>query len=261
MTDRLALARRLDDAARTVTATVQLTAERPLTLDEAYEVQRAGVALRTGRGDPVVGLKLGFTSKAKAAQMGVSDVIVGVLTESMRIDEGGTVDVSGLIHPRIEPEVAFRLGVDVDPHDPSADPLAAVVQVAPALEIIDSRYRDFTFSLEDVVADNASAAAFVVGSWRNIESVADLQNLGVVMEINGEVAETGSTAAILGDPLRALPAITRMARRYDLALPAGLVVLAGAATAAAPLPPGAAVVAAITGLGRVNVSSRGGDRG
>jgi len=260
VTDGPALARRLDDAARTVTATVQLTAEWPLTLDEAYDVQRAGVALRTGRGDPVVGLKLGFTSKAKAAQMGVSDVIFGVLTESMWIDEGGTVDVSALIHPRIEPEVAFRLGGDVDPYDPSADPLAAAVQVAPALEIIDSRYRDFTFSLEDVVADNASAAGFVVGSWRPVES-ADLQNLGVVMEINGEVVETGSTAAILGDPLRALPAITRMARRYKLALPAGLVVLAGAATAAAPLPPGAAVVAAITGLGRVHVSSGGGEHG
>jgi 2-oxo-3-hexenedioate decarboxylase len=111
------------------------------------------------------------------------------------------------------------------------------------------------------VADNASAAAFVVGAWRSVGSAADLQNLGVVMEINGEVVETGSTAAILGDPLRALPAIARMARLHDLALPAGLVILAGAATAASPLPPGAAVVATITGLGRVQVSSRGGDHG
>jgi len=261
MTDLLALASVLDDAARSAAATPQLTAETALTLEEAYGVQRAGVALRVGRGDTVVGVKLGFTSKAKAQQMGVSDVIVGVITEQMWIDDGGQVDLGRLIHPRIEPEVAFRLGVDVDPNDPEDDPQSAAFDVAPALEIIDSRYRDFRFSLEDVVADNTSAAGFVIGPWRSLAAMHDLGNRGVVLEVDGAVVATGSTAAILGDPLRALPAVKRMARQHGLTLPAGSIILAGAATAAIPLPShsGAAVVATVTGLGRVTVVTGGPD--
>ncbi len=259
MTDVGALAAVLDDATRTVTATPQLTATTPLTIYEAYDVQHAGVALRTERGDGVLGVKLGFTSKAKALQMGVSDVIIGVITDEMRVEDGGMVDVSRLIHPRIEPELAFRLGADIDPHDPHVDPRVASLEVAPALEIIDSRYRDFAFTLEDVVADNASAAGFVIGPWRSLESARadlDLGNLGVVLQIDGNVVETGSTAAILGHPLRALSAVKRMARQHGHTLPAGSVILAGAATAAAPLPVGpraAVVVATVTGLGRVSV--------
>jgi 2-oxo-3-hexenedioate decarboxylase len=264
MTDVHALASVLDKATRTVLATTQLTDASPLTIDEAYDVQRAGVALRVERGDAVVGVKLGFTSRAKALQMGVSDVIIGVITEEMRVEDGGAVDVGRLIHPRIEPELAFRLGIDVDPDDPNHDPMTAVSDVAPALEIIDSRYRDFRFSLADVVADNTSAAGFVVGPWRSLESVQaglDLGNLGVVLELDGVVVETGSTAAILGDPRRALRAVKRMARQHGLTLPAGSIILAGAATAAVPLPthPGAVVVASITGLGRVSVLTGGHD--
>lgn len=257
--DVTALAARLDEAARTATAIPQLSDEQPLTLDEAYEVQHTGIALRAGRGDTVVGVKLGFTSKAKAAQMGVSDVIVGQLTASMRAEDGGTVDVGTMVHPRIEPEVAFRLGADIDPQDPVVDPLAAVTDVAPALEIIDSRYRDFRFSLHDVVADDTSAAGFVIGPWRrlgDVRSEIDLANAAVVLEVDGEVAGTGSTAAILGDPLRAIEAVARMARQHSLGVPAGSIILAGAATAAVPLTAGSVVEASVAGLGRVAVTAR-----
>jgi 2-oxo-3-hexenedioate decarboxylase len=255
MTGLADLAEMLDRATLSATPILQLTDSVPLTLDEAYQVQHHGIARRIARGDTIVGVKLGFTSKAKAVQMGVSDVIAGHITEDLRIEDGGTLDLSRLIHPRIEPEVAFRLGAEIDPHDPLDDPLAARVEVAPALEVIDSRYRDFRFSLTDVVADNTSAAGFAVGSWCPLSSVGGIENLGVVLEVDGVVVETGSTAAILGDPRRALGAVKRMAARFGFALPAGTVVLAGAATAAVPVPSGAgsAVVTSVAGLGRVSV--------
>ncbi|MFC0531758.1 2-keto-4-pentenoate hydratase [Phytohabitans kaempferiae] len=255
MTDFDALAARLDEAARTAGAVPQLTREGPLSLADAYAVQRALVALRTARGDVPVGVKLGFTSKAKAAQMGVFDVVAGVVTARMRIADGAGPDFP-LIHPRIEPEIAFRLDADVDPAAPAADLTSAVGAVAPALEIIDSRYRDFSFTLEDVVADNTSAAGFAIGPWRGFAAASDgldLGNLGVVLEVDGVPAQTGSTAAILGHPLRALAATKRMAAAYGLPLPAGSVILAGAATAAVPLAAGSVVEATVTGLGRVTV--------
>ena len=162
----------------------------PLTLDDAYAVQRAGIERRVARGDTVVGLKLGFTSRAKAEQMGVSDVIAGVLTASMQLRDGARVDPTGLIHPRVEPEIAFRFGTSVDPTAAACDPVGAIVEVAPALEIIDSRYENFRFSLADVVADNTSAAAFVVGSWRPLPAVRaslDLTDLAVTLSADGAV--------------------------------------------------------------------------
>uniref|UniRef100_UPI003F497BB0 2-keto-4-pentenoate hydratase n=1 Tax=Nonomuraea bangladeshensis TaxID=404385 RepID=UPI003F497BB0 len=247
------LALRLDEAVLKATATGQLTHVVELTIEDAYAVQRAGIDLRAGRADRPVGVKLGFTSRAKAAQMGVSDVILGTLTESMRVDDGGSVDCGGLIHPRVEPELAFRLGRDLNPDDPASDPLLATTEVAPALEIIDSRYQNFTFTLPDVIADNASAAGFAIGTWSAMEQHAggNLENAAVVLEIDGRVVETGSTAAILGDPFRALTAVKRIARNQGVPLPAGTIILAGAATAAVPLPAGSVVQAMVAGVGRV----------
>ncbi|MFI6284890.1 2-keto-4-pentenoate hydratase [Streptomyces sp. NPDC051018] len=255
MTARLSpaeLAKRLDAAALNATAIPQLSASDSLSLGEAHAVQRALVDRRVARGERRVGVKLGFTSRAKAAQMGVSDVIIGELTSGMLVPDGGRLDLGRFVHPRVEPEVAFRLGRAVSPDEPPHSAVTAINAVAPALEIIDSRYRDFRFSLPDVIADNTSAAAVVVGRWRPPGT--GIGNRGVVLTVDGRAVGFGSTAAILGDPLRALGAAVRMAASYGLALPAGTVILAGAATEAVALSAGTVVEAAITGLGRVTVS-------
>ncbi|MDH6680863.1 2-oxo-3-hexenedioate decarboxylase [Rhodococcus sp. LBL1] len=243
-----ALAERLDEAQTGIHDTTSLADDTDVDIDDAYRIQDVVVDLRRGRGEELVGVKLGFTSKAKMAQMGVSDVIVGRLTDAMRVDDGGEVALGRLIHPKIEPEVAYRLCRDVDLDDPAVDIVSCVDAVAPAMEIIDSRYRDFRFTYTDVVADNTSAAAYVIGSW------SDLQDVGAraVRMTVGEETVTGSTAAILDDPVNALHALLDMCRRRRIPLRAGDVVLAGAATAAAPL---TATVARceIAGLGAVTV--------
>lgn len=213
--------------------------------DEAYAVQEALIARRLARGERLTGFKLGFTSLAKMRQMGVADLIHGRLTDRMEITDGGRYDTSGLIHPRIEPEVAFLLG---DTLRPGADPAAAVAAVAPALEVIDSRYEGFRFSLPEVIADNTSAAGYALGPWRPLT---DLGNLGVLLELDGRLAQAGSTAAILGHPLRALAAAARLAGSLE----PGTVILAGAATAAVPLPPGTHVRATVAGLGTVQFTT------
>ncbi|MFC9860003.1 MULTISPECIES: 2-keto-4-pentenoate hydratase [unclassified Streptomyces] len=239
-----ALAETLDSAARD---------RRPLPgggsgltdTEEAYAVQEALIGLRLARGERLTGFKLGFTSLAKMRQMGVADLIHGRLTDRMEIADGGRLDVSGLIHPRVEPEVAFLLGGTLRP---GTDPMAAVAAVAPALEVIDSRYDGFRFSLPEVVADNTSASGYAVGPWH---APGDLGNLGVLLELDGRPAETGSTAAILGHPVRALAAAARLAGSLE----PGTVILAGAATAAVPLPPGTHVRATVAGLGTVRFTT------
>lgn len=220
-----------------------------LDVHEAYRVQHAGIALRVQRGEATAGLKMGFTSKAKMRQMGVDSVIAGQLTEPMRVADGGVLDLSGFIHPRVELEVAFRMGADVDFSDPRCDPADHIESVAVAMEVIDSRFAGFGFDLGKVIADNTSAAAFVVGRWLAWDH-RDLSNLAAELDVNGQPAQVSSTAAILGQPLRALSELRTLAREHALVLRAGDTVLAGAATEAVPLVEGV-VEGRIVGLGRV----------
>ncbi|MCW3838679.1 4-oxalocrotonate decarboxylase [Micromonospora yasonensis] len=251
--DIAGIAEKLGAAADTATAIPQLAAETGLDVDTAYAVQTALLQRRLDRGERLVGLKMGLTSKAKMAQVGVNEVIWGRLTDVMRVPDGGTVDVADFIHPRVEPEVAFLLDRLPEAGEPLAAFTDAVRAVAPAIELIDSRYANFTFSLPDVVADNTSAAAFVVGPWSPVPD--GLDNLGVLLEIDGRVAQVGSTAAILGDPRRALDEGIRLAGRHGVRLREGWVFLAGAATAAVPLRPGAHVRAVVEKLGAVSLKA------
>ncbi|MBX7265588.1 4-oxalocrotonate decarboxylase [Micromonospora sp. Llam7] len=251
--DIAGIAGTLGRAADTATAVAQLAAETGLDVDTAYAVQAALVQRRLDRGERLVGLKMGLTSRAKMAQVGVDEVIWGRLTDVMRVPDGATVDVAGFIHPRVEPEVAFLLDRLPEPGEPVGDFTDAVRAVAPAIELIDSRYANFTFSLPDVIADNTSAGAFVVGPWSPVPD--GLDNLGVLLEIDGRVAQVGSTAAILGDPRRALDEGISLAGRHGVRLREGWVFLAGAATAAVPLRAGAHVRAVVEKLGTASLRS------
>ncbi|MFC3500894.1 2-keto-4-pentenoate hydratase [Micromonospora krabiensis] len=251
--DTAGIAERLGEAADTATAIAQLAAETGLDADAAYAVQTALLQRRLARGERLVGLKMGLTSRAKMAQVGVDEVIWGRLTDAMRVPDGGSVDVGAYIHPRVEPEVAFLLDRLPEPGEPVGDFTDAVRAVAPAIELIDSRYANFTFSLPDVIADNTSAAAFVVGPWSPVPD--GLENLGVLLEVDGRVAQVGSTAAILGDPRRALDEGIRLAGRHGVRLREGWVFLAGAATAAVPLRPGAHVRAVVEKLGTASLKA------
>ncbi|MFI0373881.1 2-keto-4-pentenoate hydratase [Actinomadura sp. 1N219] len=247
MVDVDMLAERLDKAARDVLPVAKLTERTPFDVATAYAVQRAGIERRRRRGERLAGVKMGFTSRAKMAQMGVDDVIWGLLTDAMLTESA--VDVSRLIHPRIEPEIAYLIGREVRS---AAEVESAVTGVAVGFEVLDSRYRDFKFTLPDVIADNASAARFGFGAWRPPH---DVSNVGLLMEIDGRPVQTGSSAAILGDPARSLRAAARLALGAGLKLEPGWIVLAGAATAAVPLPKGAHVRVTGAGLGSVEVTA------
>ncbi|MGW4330873.1 2-keto-4-pentenoate hydratase [Nocardia sp. NPDC004573] len=242
------LARRLDNAQVHRTEISSLADDIDLNVDDAYTIQSLLIDRRERRGETVVGAKLGFTSKAKMAQMGVSEVIVGRVTDAMRVADGDDVDLTRFIHPKIEPEVAYRLARDVGFDSDVIDVAECVDAVAPAVEIIDSRYRDFRFTFTDVVADNTSAAAFAVGAWQPLQPVHDR----AVRLTVGAAEIVGSTSAILGDPVRALHALGRVCRQRGFTLRAGDVILAGAATAALPLTADT-VHCEVAGLGTVSV--------
>lgn len=252
------LAALLDDAAREARGIPQIDAEGRLSLEDAYAIQKASIERRLARGEQRAGVKMGFTSRSKMVQMGISDLIWGRLTTGMQIEEGGPVDFSRFVHPRVEPEIAFVLKRPLAGQVTAAEALSCVEAVAPALEIIDSRYRDFKFSLTDVVADNASSSGFVIGAWCDPRQ--DFSNLGLTMNVNGVTVQVGSTAAILGHPLRSLVAAARLAIAAGEPLQAGAVVMAGGATAAEWIKPGTYVSIEMDRLGHAGFHVNGQER-
>ncbi len=241
------LAERLDEAARTARAIPQLA--EPLNIEDAYRVAALSLQRRYARGERRVGLKMGFTSRAKMVQMGLAELIWGRLTDAMLVDDGGSLSRARYVHPRVEPEVAFVLAKPLAGRVSLLEAAGAVGGVAAAMEIIDSRYENFKFSLTDVVADNTSAAGFVLGPWFDPDT--DVSNLGMLLEIDGNAVQVGSSAAILDRPLRSLVAAARLAGVAGERLEVGDIVLAGGATAAEPLVAGNRVRLCVEVLGDV----------
>jgi 2-oxo-3-hexenedioate decarboxylase len=226
----------LDDAARHAKGVDQIDPDGEIALADAYQIQQASIEKRVARGERRVGIKMGFTSRSKMIQMGLHDVIWGRLTSAMQVEDGGRTSFAKYVHPRAEPEIAFVLKKALDGNVTAVEALAAVEAIAPAIEIIDSRYREFKFSLPDVIADNASSSGFVIGPWHDPHQ--DFSNLGITLSLDGRVVQIGSTAAILGHPLRSLVAAARLSAAAGEPLQAGWVVMAGGATAAEWIKPG-----------------------
>ena len=224
-----------------------------LSLEEAYQVQDEIIARKLAAGDRLIGWKLGLTSREKQKAMGVFEPVYGALFASTLLPEC-EVNVSELIHPRVEPEIAVVMGEDLEGPDVTpAQALAAVRWVLPALEVIDSRYKDFKFTLPDVVADNTSTARAVTGTRPVPAEGLDLATVGVVFVKNGEMITTAAGAAVLGDPAIALARLANHLARRGQKLKAGQLVFTGALTAATFVAPGDVVEARFSALGSVSL--------
>jgi 2-oxo-3-hexenedioate decarboxylase len=248
-----------DIAGRLAVARAERTAIAPFSdedpsfdLATGYEVQ----ALARDAAGALVGWKLGVTSRAKQAQVGVDSPIRGYLAASHVLDVGEPLVVAEHINPRAEPEIVFVMGRDLaGAHVSATDVLRATAGVAPGIEIIDSRYQDYRFTMADVVADNSSAGRFVVGSPVPVDGI-DLRLVGIVLEHRGEVVATASGAASLNHPAAAVAWLVRSLATEGLGLAEGDIVLSGGLTAAVPVSAGDVVVASIDRLGSVELACR-----
>jgi 2-keto-4-pentenoate hydratase len=247
------LARRLLDAYDRREDVVALTDEIPdLGEADGYRIQRALMDLFRARGARVVGKKTGLTSRAKQVAMGVSESIYGYLLDLYLLRDPGPVRTAELIHPRLEPELAFIMGERVrGPGVTTPQVLAATRAVVPALEVIDSRYREFRFKLADVVADNCSASRLVLGGTEISPDGLDLRLQGMVLEKNGDLVSSGTGAAVLGHPASAVAWLANKLAASGDSLEPGDVVMPGAPVEALHVAPGDEIRATFAGVGSV----------
>ncbi len=218
----------------------------------AYAVQSINTRRWATAGRRIVGRKVGLTAKAVQAQLGVDQPDFGVLFEDMAIADGGVLHSAQVLQPKAEAEIALVLGRDLDMRDPTRmDVEAAVAHVVAAIEIVDSRIADWKITFADTVADNGSAAFFVLGAEPKPPAGLDLYTCGMVLEVNGKIASLGAGAACLGHPLEAARWLATTLHAVGDPLRAGDVVMTGALGPMVTLTPGDVVRARIGGLGEV----------
>jgi 2-keto-4-pentenoate hydratase len=226
-----------------------------LDTDDAYAIQLLNAEARIGAGEVVRGHKVGLTSRAMQQMLGVTEPDYGHLFDDMFVTEGDSLDAAQFCHPRVEMEVAFVL------EDPIAGPGATVAEVMrktafvlPAIEVIDSRVRDWRITLADTIADNASSARVVLGGNPTSLAGVDVRLLGGILRRRGEIVETGASGAVLGNPATAVAWLANKLAEFGTRLEAGHVVMPGACTRAVDVDAGDAIRAEFDVLGSVQVT-------
>jgi 2-keto-4-pentenoate hydratase len=258
----------ISDAERRDAAGVLATAERdrapigPLTKEwpdlevtDAYEIQLINARQRSAEGGVVRGHKVGLTSRAMQQMLGVDEPDYGHLFADMFVSEGSVLAAADFCQPRVEIEVAFVLRDALQgPGVTVADVLRATAFVLPAIEIIDSRVRDWQITLPDTIADNASSARVVLGGKATPLDRVDLRLLGCILRRNGEIVETGASGAALGNPATAVAWLANKLGELGVTLDAGHVVMPGACTRAADVGAGDVIRGDFDELGSVSVA-------
>jgi 2-keto-4-pentenoate hydratase len=224
-------------------------------LESAYAVQEINTQRRLAEGARLVGRKVGLTGATARKQYGITEPDYGMLFADAALFDDAEVPAKKLIHPKVEGEVAFVLGRDIETDSPvPADLLRAIEFAVAAIEIVDSRVQNWDLRILDTVADNASAAMFVLGTQPRRLKEFDLIHCGMVLERGGEPVVTGAAANVMGNPLRSALWVATMSARAGHPLKTGDTILSGALGPMTPAAPGDAFEARISGLGLVRVN-------
>lgn len=235
-----------------------ISREPEITIEDAYRIQEALVARRLAAGETVVGKKIGATSRPVQEMLGVYQPDFGILLSGMVYQEGDTIDLSQMIQPKAEAELAFVLKEDLKgPGITAMDVIRATDYVLPCFEIVDSRITDWKLKIQDTVADNASCGVYVLGKTKGDPRKLDITLAGMVLEKNGELYSTGVGAAVQGSPANAVAWLANTLGELGIPFKAGEVILSGSQSTLVPVVDGDELVCTVGGLGSCRVSFSG----
>ena len=222
-----------------------------ITVEEAYQIQLKLMAKRIAEGESVVGKKIGITAKVVMKMLGVDQPDFGHLMSGMEFQESQSVPFNKFCQPKGEGEIAFLLKKDLTGPGITRDQIIKATEcVMPAFEIVDSRIQDWNIKIQDTIADNASAGAFVIGSSRTSLNGLDLATCGMVLKKNGEIIGTGNGAATLDHPLNAVGWLANTLGSLGMSLKAGEIILSGSLSVMFPIQSGDSLEMEIEGVGK-----------
>ncbi|MEP2987889.1 MAG: fumarylacetoacetate hydrolase family protein [Parasphingorhabdus sp.] len=223
-------------------------------IDTAYAIQNHGIASRTANGRKVIGRKIGLTSIAAQTQLGFDQPIHGPLFADGEILNGGAIEAESLIAPILEGEIALVLDRDIDDPNVSIEEFSnAIKYVLPAIEIADSRIKNWEISLFDLIADDSAAARYLLGTDPQQLSNIDLSACQMELNQNGKTLSSGLGENCMGSPLNAGHWLGGYLIEQGGALRAGDILLTGALGPIVPAYTGDQIECTITGFGPLSV--------
>ncbi|WP_087974593.1 2-keto-4-pentenoate hydratase [Oceanobacillus rekensis] len=231
------------------------TSQGEITKDQAYQIQLAIIDYKKEKGAKVVGKKIGLTSKAMQDMLGVSTPDYGHLLDNMIYSEDMAISLDQFIQPKAEFEIGFVLKEQLKgPGVTIEDVIKATDYVVPAIEIIDSRIRDWKFKFEDTVADNGSSAGAIIGRDSKPLTEINLSEVKMSLYKNDEFIDSAYGSTVMGNPLEAVAWLANELGVYDISLNAGEIILAGALSKAIPIEDGDQFKAEFENLGTVSAT-------
>jgi 2-keto-4-pentenoate hydratase len=244
------------EAEVTRTPVPPISAAHPdITVRDAYLIQEALVLIMMGEGWTTTGIKVGATKKAVQEKFGTGEPVCSVMFRERQTKNGGKIETARLVQPRIEPEIAFRMGRPLSgPGVTRSDALAAVGGVMGAFEIVDCHTRDWNIGAAELIADNCVNAGYVLGPERPLAAGLDLAGVTVKFSKNGGAPSLGSGAQALGDPVEVLVWLANWLAERDRQLEKDWVVLSGGLADAFAAAPGDRFIGDFSDLGKVAVS-------
>ena len=225
-------------------------------VEAAYAVQEINTTRWLAGGRRIVGRKIGLTSKAVQAQLGVDQPDFGMLYDDMLVESGASLPAGAVMQAKVEAEIALILNAPLTKENHSAEDIAAATgHAVAAIEIVGSRIANWDIKIVDTVADNASSGMFVLGSDEVPLSVFDPIECKMSMtKGDGTEVSSGSGAACLGSPLLAAAWLADTMVKVGRPLQAGDILMTGALGPMTGVNAGETYEAGIEGLGSVRVS-------
>ncbi|MFV0258704.1 MAG: 2-keto-4-pentenoate hydratase [Acidimicrobiales bacterium] len=221
---------------------------------DAYAIGQYVTEAKVAGGRTVKGHKVGLTSKAMRSTLNATEPDFGTIFDNWFLDEGTRVSMSTMNSPRVEIELVFVLGADL--RGPSVNPvdvIRATEVVMPAIEVVDSRFtRRGKPGVVDSIADAASCGFIMVGGNPTPLEEIDVRHIGGALYVNGEVEESGTAAAVMGNPINAVAWLARKLDEFGVGMEAGHTILSGSFIRAIPITVGDAVVADFGPLGQIS---------
>ncbi len=225
-----------------------------LQVSDSYEIQLKNINRKLKSGREIIGHKVGLSSKAMQKMMNVDEPDYGHLLDDFLYHNGDTIPVEKYFTPRVEVELAYVLGKSLPaPNCTVEDVLDATDYIQPAIELIDSRIKDWKIKLVDTIADNASSAGLILGGEKVKPQNILPRLIGANLLKNGIIVDTGAMGGVLNDPTVAVAWLANKVYQFGVTLEADHVILPGSCTKAFDVVPGDSIVATYDGLGKIEV--------
>ena len=229
----------------------------PQNKEEAYAIQNSLVKkyLAVDNNAIVIGKKIGCTNKAAQEQINITEPFYGNIFSNYASKSNCSIDIKNFIGPFVEPEFSFKIKGKLDILKSSYSfekILKSIDSVLPSIEIVDSRFENWTIAgINNLIADNGANAYWIYGDEKKDLDTFDFTDHSVKLYINDIIVEKGNSSYVLGNPINSITWLINTLAYQNKTLPKDSYISTGTCTRAIPVKKGDKIFADFGNLGTI----------